>query len=130
MEHFDVILVLARIALDAEGSRSVQQIERLRDLLKASDADQSAKLNRLLNRAGRKHTMAPRAMNEMRLTADAVRRQAHFVHSQGGHRMRGPSTLYPLSDRQGDRNTACESDLSKCRFGGGANSERVAGYGH
>jgi hypothetical protein len=75
MEHFDVILVLARLALDAEGSRSIQQIERLRDLLKTSDADQSAKLNRLLNRAGRKHTMGPLAMDEMRVTADAVRRQ-------------------------------------------------------
>lgn len=75
MEHFDVILVLARIALDAEGSRSVQQIERLRDLLKNSDVDQAAKLNRLLNRAGRKHTMAPLAMDEMRETVDAVRRQ-------------------------------------------------------
>jgi SpoVK/Ycf46/Vps4 family AAA+-type ATPase len=90
MEHFDVILVLARIALDAEGSRSVQQ--RLRDLLKASDADQSAKLNRLLNRAGRKHTMAPLAMNEMRLTADAVRRQL-------SGEVLLPSTPYP-TDRE------------------------------
>ncbi len=75
MEHFDIILTLARIALDEEGPRATQQIERLRDALVDSDEGQSAKLSRLLSRAGRRHTMAPLAMEEMRATAQAARRQ-------------------------------------------------------
>lgn len=75
MENFDIILTLARIALDAEGPRATQQIERLRDVLAKSDAEQAAKLNRLLSRSGRRHTMAPLAMEEMRATAEAARRQ-------------------------------------------------------
>ena len=75
MEYFDIVLVLARIALDGEGPRATQQIEKLRDALAASDADQSAKLSRLLSRAGRRHSMAPLAMEEMRSTAHAARRQ-------------------------------------------------------
>lgn len=75
MEHFDIVLALARIALDAEGPRATQQIERLRDVVAHSDKDQSAKLGRLLSRAGRRHTMAPLAMEEMRATAEAARRQ-------------------------------------------------------
>ena len=75
MDNFDIILTLARIALDAEGPRATQQIERLRDTLAKSDADQAAKLNRLLSRSGRRHTMAPLAMEEMRATAEAARRQ-------------------------------------------------------
>lgn len=75
MEHFDIILTLARIALDAEGPRAAQQIERLRDALTKTDKEQAAKLNRLLSRAGRRHGMAPLAMEEMRATAEAARRQ-------------------------------------------------------
>ena len=62
MEHFDIILALARIAMDAEGPRATQQLERLRDALAHSDKDQAAKLNRLLTRAGRRHGMAPMAI--------------------------------------------------------------------
>jgi hypothetical protein len=75
MEHFDIILTLARIALDAEEPRAKQQIERLRDVLANADTDQAAKLARLLSRAGRRQTMAPLAMEEMRVKADAARRQ-------------------------------------------------------
>lgn len=75
MEHFDIILALARIAMDTEGPRAAQQIERLRDALARSDRDQAAKLGRLLNRASRRHTMAPMAIEEMRATAAAARRQ-------------------------------------------------------
>jgi hypothetical protein len=75
MEHFDIILTLARIALDAEGPRATQQIERLRDLLAKSNEDQAAKLNRLLSRGRRRHTMAPLAMEELRARAEAARRQ-------------------------------------------------------
>ncbi len=75
MENFDIVLTLARIALDAEGPRATQQIERLRDALLKSNDDQAAKLSRLLSRDGRRQTMAPLAMEEMRATAEAARRQ-------------------------------------------------------
>jgi MoxR-like ATPase len=75
MEHFDIILTLARVALDAEGPRATQQIERLRDLLAKSEPEQAAKLTRILSRNGRRHTMAPLAMEEMRATAEAARKQ-------------------------------------------------------
>jgi ATPase family associated with various cellular activities (AAA) len=75
MEHFDIILALARIALDAEGARATQQVERLRDVVTKSDKDQAAKLTRLLSRANRRHTMAPLSIEEMRTTTEAARRQ-------------------------------------------------------
>jgi SpoVK/Ycf46/Vps4 family AAA+-type ATPase len=75
MENFDIILTLARIALDAEGPRATQQIERLRDVLAKSNPDQATKLTRILSRNTRRHTMAPLAMEEMRATAEAARRQ-------------------------------------------------------
>jgi hypothetical protein len=75
MQHFDIVLALARIALDAGGPRAIQQIERLRDVLAKSDEEQAEKLARLLSRNGRRHTMAPLAMEEMRATAEAARRQ-------------------------------------------------------
>jgi DNA polymerase III delta prime subunit len=75
MDNFDIILALARVALDTEGPRAKQQIERLRDVLAKSDAEQAAKLTRLLSRNGRRHTMAPLAIEEMRATAEAARRQ-------------------------------------------------------
>ena len=75
MEHFDIVLTLARIALDAEEPRAKQQVERLREALAKVDADQAGKLSRLLTRAGRRHTMAPLAMEEMRVMAEAARRQ-------------------------------------------------------
>lgn len=75
MENFDIVLTLARIALDGGGPRATQQIERLRDLLAKADAEQAAKINRLLSRNGRRQTMAPLAMEEMRATADAARRR-------------------------------------------------------
>ena len=75
MEHFDIVLMLARIALEAEESRAVQQIERLRNVLSKSDKDQASKLGRLLTRAGRRQNMAPLAMEEMRVMAEAARRQ-------------------------------------------------------
>lgn len=75
MENFDIILNLARIALDAEGPRAVQQVERLRDQLAKTDQDQASKLNRLLSRGARRQTMAPLAMEEMRASAAAARRQ-------------------------------------------------------
>jgi len=75
MEYFDIVLNLARIALGAEGPRAIQQIERLRDALVKSDADQAGKLSRLLSRESRQQTMAPLAMEEMRAMSDATRRQ-------------------------------------------------------
>src|SRR4051812_379553 len=77
MQHFDIVLTLAKLALDAEPARATQQIERLRSALsgEVEDREQASKLSRLLTRAGRRVTMAPLAIEEMRVTADAVRRQ-------------------------------------------------------
>lgn len=75
MENFDIVLALARIALDAEEPRAKQQIERLGNALAKTDADQADKIGRLLSRAGRRQTMAPLAMEEMRTMAEAARRQ-------------------------------------------------------
>jgi DNA polymerase III delta prime subunit len=75
MNNFDIVLTLARIALDADVPRATQQIERLRNQLEKSDEDQAAKLGRLLTRAGRRHTLVPLAMEEMRVMADEARRQ-------------------------------------------------------
>lgn len=75
MEHFDIILAMARLAMDAQPERAVQQVERLRDLLAKADPAQAAKLTRLLSRSERRHTMAPLAMEEMRTVAEAARRQ-------------------------------------------------------
>src|ERR1019366_5898136 len=68
-------LILARNPLHADARRAAQQIGRLKGVLESSDKDQAEKLGRLLTRAGRKHAMSPLAMNEMRATADAARRQ-------------------------------------------------------
>jgi hypothetical protein len=77
MQHFDIVLTLAKLALDGEPARATQQIERLRDVLggETEDREQAGKLSRLLNRAGRRVSMAPLSIEEMRATADAVRRQ-------------------------------------------------------
>jgi hypothetical protein len=75
MDHFDIVLTLARIALDGQESRAMQQILRLRDQLANTDPEQAAKLGRLLSRNGRRQTMAPLAMEEMKNMADAARRQ-------------------------------------------------------
>src|SRR6185312_2009564 len=75
MEHFDIVLAMARIAIDADSERATQQVERLRAALEKTDTDQAAKLGRLLSRSGRRHVMAPLAMEEMRSTAEAARRQ-------------------------------------------------------
>ena len=64
MEHFDMVLALARIAMDTDGSRASQQIERLRGILSEVNSEQAAKLGRLLTRAERRHTMAPMAFEE------------------------------------------------------------------
>ena len=75
MQHFDMILALARIAMDGEGSRASQQVERLRDAVAKTDPEQAAKLGRLLTRGERRQAMAPMAVEEMRTTAEAARRQ-------------------------------------------------------
>ncbi|HVW73099.1 MAG TPA: ATP-binding protein [Rhizomicrobium sp.] len=77
MEHFDVILTLSRLALEANGTRATQQVERLRDSLSKGDdeaKEQAAKLSRLLSRENKRATMSPMAFDEMRATAEAARR--------------------------------------------------------
>jgi hypothetical protein len=50
MDHFDNILVLARLAMDSQPDRARPQIERLRAGLEKDSPDQAAKLDRLLSR--------------------------------------------------------------------------------
>lgn len=75
MDHFDIVLALAGLALDTDNPRAAQQVERLREALAKSDKEQAAKLSRLLTRHTRRHAMAPMALDEMRTTAEAVRRR-------------------------------------------------------
>jgi hypothetical protein len=75
MDHFDIVLTLAQIALDSDGARAKHQLERLRNELGEQDKEQAAKISRLLTRNGRRHPMAPAGLDEMRATAEAARLQ-------------------------------------------------------
>ena len=66
MEHFEVILALARAAISGDGERSSHQVERLRTALDKTEPHQAAKLKRLLNREDRKHSTAPISLEQMR----------------------------------------------------------------
>lgn len=60
MKHFDIVLVLASLAVhgkETDKERAAYQVARLRDLLKESDLDQSEKLNRVLARKQRKERL-------------------------------------------------------------------------
>lgn len=74
MEHFDVVLALARIALDGDGARASHQLERLRSALAEADKEQAAKITRLLSRNDKRHVLEPMAFEEMRATASAAHR--------------------------------------------------------
>ncbi len=74
MDHFDIVLAMARIALDGDSVRVRHQLERLRDALGRTDKEQAEKLSRLLSRNGRRQSMAPLAFQEMRASAEAARR--------------------------------------------------------
>ncbi len=81
MKHFDIVLSLARMALengDQGGTqRAVQQLQRLRDLLAKGPDDeqeQASKLGRLLTRDAKRAPMSPMAFDEMRVTAEAASR--------------------------------------------------------
>ena len=74
MDHFDIVLTLAQLALDGDEQRATHQLARLRTTLEASDPEQAAKIGRLLTRASRRHQMSPMALDEMRATADSARR--------------------------------------------------------
>ncbi len=66
MDHFDVILALARTAIGGDGERAAHQVQRLRDILKNTAPAQAEKLERLLNRADRRHAVAPMSLEQMR----------------------------------------------------------------
>jgi hypothetical protein len=74
MEHFDIVLALAQLALDGDERRAAHQLTRLKSSLEGSDSNQASKIGRLLNRASRRHQMSPMALDEMRATADSARR--------------------------------------------------------
>lgn len=73
MDHFDIVLALARAALESKNPRVVHQVTQLRDALAKGDADQAAKLARLLTAANKKQEMTPLAFEEMRQAGAAVR---------------------------------------------------------
>lgn len=73
MDHFDIILALARAALETRNPRAVHQIQRLRDAVGATDKEQAAKLARLLSATERKQDLIPLAFEETRAAATALR---------------------------------------------------------
>jgi SpoVK/Ycf46/Vps4 family AAA+-type ATPase len=74
MEHFDIILAMSRIALEGDTARARHQLERLRDALARTDKEQAEKLTRVLTRNGRRQSMVPMALEEMRTSAEAAHR--------------------------------------------------------
>jgi MoxR-like ATPase len=77
MEHFDMVLALARIAVESGNPRANQQLERLRETLGKggrAEQEQAAKLGRLLSREAKRAPMSAMAFDEMRATAEAARR--------------------------------------------------------
>ncbi|MGE3703571.1 MAG: AAA family ATPase [Hyphomicrobiaceae bacterium] len=73
MDHFDIVLALARAALETRSPRALHHISQLRDALAKQDGDQAAKLSRLLTAANKKQEMSPLAFAEMRHGAVAIR---------------------------------------------------------
>jgi hypothetical protein len=70
MEHFEIILALSRSAISGDVERVTHHVTRLRDALAVSDARSAEKLTRLLNREERRQTVAPMALEQMRLAAE------------------------------------------------------------
>ena len=66
MQHFDMVLALARMALNGDQKRVEGQLGRLRDALKESDTKQADKLTRLIARKERRQEVAPMALERMR----------------------------------------------------------------
>jgi len=73
MEHFDIVLALARAALETRSPRASHQVQRLRDAVAATDKDQASKLTRLLTATERKQDLTPLAFEETRAAAHAMR---------------------------------------------------------
>ena len=81
MKHFDIVLSLARLALEnaeqSNATRAAQQLQRLRELLAKGtegEQEQASKLGRLLARDVKRAPMSPMAFDEMRVTAEAASR--------------------------------------------------------
>lgn len=72
MEYFDNVLALARIALNGDEKRVLNQIERLRDELKKSDPKQAEKLSRLLSRNEQRQDVAPMSLQQMRAQGEKL----------------------------------------------------------
>lgn len=73
MDHFDIVLALARAALDSRSPRVAHHVAQLRDALAKGDADQASKLTRLLTAASKKQELMPLSIDEMRHAGSAVR---------------------------------------------------------
>jgi hypothetical protein len=59
MQHFDIVLELARVALESKDTRVVHQVERLRDAVAHENSDQAGKLSRLLSASEERQTLTP-----------------------------------------------------------------------
>lgn len=73
MDHFDIVLALARAALETKSPRAAHHVQQLRDVLAKGDGDQAAKLSRLLTAANKRQELAPLAFEEMRQAGVATR---------------------------------------------------------
>ena len=71
MEHFDIVLALARMAINGDQERVRSYMTKLRDALSESDPLQAEKLTRLLNRKTERQQFAPVALNRMRNSREA-----------------------------------------------------------
>ncbi|MBZ9910310.1 MULTISPECIES: AAA family ATPase [Mesorhizobium] len=71
MEHFDIVLAIARIALSGDSERATHQVKRLREAVSKAKPDQAEKLARLLNRDDRRHSVAPMSLEQMRVSGSS-----------------------------------------------------------
>jgi hypothetical protein len=66
MEHFEIILALARAAASSGDDRASHQVKRLKEALAKSAPEQAEKLSRILTREERRQSVAPMALEQMR----------------------------------------------------------------
>jgi ATPase family associated with various cellular activities (AAA) len=67
MEHFPIIQALCRMATASPSPAIRKQVERLRDALKSSDAQQASALTAILNAAERSQEIAPSRITQSRI---------------------------------------------------------------
>jgi len=66
MEHFQIILGLARFSVNGDADKVMHQLSRLRDKLKREDPKQAEKLTRLISKEERREDFSPVSLEQMR----------------------------------------------------------------